>query len=199
MELHSIVLSSEGNCYSLINERYSEHLLKCLVKWYKKHLQHNMHLANEAVYKTIRYYTDHPKTYNPLQGSLARFLELCTDKMMQQIFQRENHRIHITGIDHILSKYFESEKDLAFAKLVLRNESDLSQYVSIIDTSSMRIGQLQSEIHREKERIQKKLITIPELSRIRKKLQENSQTRQPAQNAVLVYINGPELNFSAFN
>jgi hypothetical protein len=63
----------------------------------------------------------------------------------------------------------------------------------------MRISQQQVEIQRQKDRIQKKLVTIPELSRLHKKLQENSSSGQPTQNAVLVYINELELNFSAFN
>jgi hypothetical protein len=170
LQLHYSLLECNKNILPKLSEQYSDHLLKCLNRWYKRHLTHDTSLACEAVYNTIQFYAEHPRLYNPEHGSLPRYLEISVDRMMQQIFERENYHIQISGIDHILAKYFDNELDIQFAKLMLKNENDTAVFVGLLNIGNCRIAQQLSEVQRKKDRVKKILDIMPDQPSVRKKL-----------------------------
>ena len=140
-------------------DQYSEHLLGCLNQWYGNALFEDPSLAYEAVYETLRTYSEHPRKFNPEQGCLIRFLELSTDKAMQNIFEREKYNVQIKLIDHHLARYFDNECDMQLAKLILKNKTDVPAFVVLLDIGSYRIAEQLAEITRHTDRIKKILAT----------------------------------------
>lgn len=197
LQLHCYILSSGTNSLSMLIDSYSDHLMKYLTRWYKKHLQNNLDLVAEAVFTAIESYHEHPKTYNPEHGSLKRFLEISADKSLQMIFERENYEIHITGADHVLARYFDCEKDIQLAKLIMKNDNDMARYVNILGIGHMRISQQQSEIQRYKGRIKKTLDTIYELNNFGKKLLNHQPVAQ-ANTGVIIYLADSTTNAAAY-
>lgn len=169
LQLHFSLLECSKSILPKLSEQYSDHLLKSLNRWYKRHLANDASLACEAVYNTLQFYAEHPRQYNPEQGSLLRYLEISVDRMMQQIFERENYQIQINSIDHLLAKYFDNELDLQFAKIMLKNENETAAFVGLLNIGSYRIAQQFSEIQRQKDRLKKVLDVIPSQPSVRKK------------------------------
>jgi hypothetical protein len=169
LQLHYSLLECNKNILPKLSEKYSDHLLKCLNRWYKRHLTHDASLACEAVYNTLQFYSEHPRLFNPEHGSLLRYLEISVDRMMQQIFERENYHIQINAIDHILAKYFDNELDIQCAKLMLRNENETAAFVGLLNIGDYRIAQQLSEVQRQKDRVKKILDVMPSQPSVRKK------------------------------
>ena len=157
LQLHFTILECKKNSLSLLTNQYSEHLLGCLNQWYGNALFDDPSLAYEAVYESLRIYSEHPRKFNPEQGCLVRFLELITDKTMQSIFERENYNIQTKNIDRHLARYFDNERDVQLAKIILNNKSDVPAFVYLLDIGSYRIAQQLAEIRRHTERIMKTL------------------------------------------
>jgi hypothetical protein len=112
-------------------------------------------LAYEAVYESLRLYSEHPRKFNPEQGCLVRFLELTADRTMQNIFEREKINVQIKSVDHHLARYFDNERDVQTAKLILNNKAEVPAFVLLLDIGSYRIDDQLSEITRHIDRIKK--------------------------------------------
>lgn len=169
--LHFAVLESGNESLANLTNVYSEHLLTCLSNWYGTALYDDPSLAYEAVYQSLRHYSEHPRKFNPEHGCLVRFLELNADRVMQEIFEREKYSIVSKSIDHYLARYFDNERDIQLAKFVLSKETDVPAYVKLLDIGSYRIAEQLSEIKRHTVRIQKVLdahLNVPAKSRKQK-------------------------------
>ena len=153
--LHFAVLESGNSSLTNLTKIYSEHLLTCLSKWYGTALYDDPSLAYEAVYQSLRHYTEHPRKYNPEHGGLVRFLELNADRTMQEIFEREKYSVRPDSIDHQLARLFDNERDIQLAKLILKKENDVPAIVDLLDIGSYRIAEQLAEIQRHTQRIQK--------------------------------------------
>lgn len=152
--LHFAVLESGNNSFNELTTVYSEHLLSCLNTWYGSALYDDPSLAYEAVYQSLRHYSEHPRKYNPEQGCLVRFLELNADKAMQDIFEREKYPL-THSLERYLARYFDNERDFLMAKLIMKKENLVPALVELLDIGSYRIAQQLSEINRHTQRIQK--------------------------------------------
>jgi hypothetical protein len=161
LQLHFSILEARINSFKNLTDQYSEHLFGCLNNWYKNSIYHDVSLAHEAVFESLKLYFEHPKTYNPEQGCLKKFLEICVDRTIQKIFEREKFQVHVNSIDHILARHLDNEQDVQLAKLILKNQSDTSAFVRLLDIGSYRIGQQLVEIRRHTDRIKKVLNILP--------------------------------------
>lgn len=157
LQLHFAILERKKNALSVLTSQYSEHLLECIHHWYGTALYDDPSLAYEAVYESLRYYTEHPRNYNPQYGCLVRFLELHADRSMQTIFGREKINVHIKSVDHHLARLFDNELDVQLAKMVMKQTADFSAYVILLDIGSYRIAEQVAEISRHTDRIRKTL------------------------------------------
>ena len=157
LQMHFTILECNKNSLSLLTSKYSEHLLTCLNNWYGNSLYDDPTLAYEAVYESLRSYCEHPRKFNPEHGRLVRFLELNADRVMQKIFERENYSVQIKSPDHYLARYFDNERDIELAKLILQNETDIPAFVLLLDIGSYRIAEQLAEITRHTCRIKKTL------------------------------------------
>lgn len=157
LQLHFTILECNKNSLSLLTSQYSEHLLTCLNNWYGNVLYDDPTLAYEAVYESLRYYIEHPRNFNPEHGCLVRFLELNADRIMQKIFEREKYSVQTMSIDHYLARFFDNERDVQLAKLILQNKTEVPALVLLLDIGSYRIGEQLSEITRHIGRIKKTL------------------------------------------
>ena len=153
--LHFAVLESGNSTLTNLTNTYSEHLLTCISKWYGTALYDDPSLAYEAVYKSLRNYSEHPRNFNPEHGCLVRFLELNADRTMQEIFERENFSVLPSSIDHHLARFFDNERDIQLAKLVLKKGVDVPAFVELLDIGSYRIAEQLAEIKRQSLRVQK--------------------------------------------
>lgn len=161
LQLHFSILETRNNSFSKLIELYKEHLFGCLNRWYGKSIYNDVSLAHEAVYESLKLYFEHPRQYNPEHGCLQKFLEICVDKTIQNIFAREKYRIRTNSIDHILARYLDNDQDLQLAKLILKNEKNMAVYVALLDIGSYRINEQFFEIKRHTDRIKKTLGMIP--------------------------------------
>jgi hypothetical protein len=157
LQLHFTILERKKNSLSLLTNQYSEHLLECINQWYGSALYDDPSLAYEAVYESLRFYTEHPRNFNPEHGCLVRFLELQADRSMQNIFGREKMNVQIKSADHHLARYFDNELDIQLAKLIMKKETSFSAFVILLDIGSYRIAEQVAEISRHTERIKKTL------------------------------------------
>lgn len=157
LQLHFTILERKKNSLSLLTNQYSEHLLECINQWYGSALYDDPSLAYEAVYESLRFYTEHPRNFNPEHGCLVRFLELHADRSMQNIFGREKINIQIKSVDHHLARYFDNELDIQLAKLIMKKETSFSAFVILLDIGSYRIAAQVAEISRHTKRIKKTL------------------------------------------
>lgn len=155
--MHFAVLESGNDSLPNLTNTYSEHLLSCLSKWYGTALYDDPSLAYEAVYQSLRHYSEHPRKFNPEHGCLLRFLELNTDRTMQEIFEREKYAVRPESIDHHLARLFDNDRDIQLAKLILNKMNDFPAVVDLLDIGSYRIGHQLSEIKRHTQRVQKVL------------------------------------------
>lgn len=169
LQLHSYVLSSGTESLSKLIEQYSSSLMTYLTRCYKKHLTNKIHFASEAVYNALEWYSEHPKQFNAARGSLKRFLEIKADKNLQQIFERENCRIHISGTEHLLSQHLDNDADISIAKMIIRNEMDTMAIVSLLDLGSWRFSQLLPEANRQVMRVKTILNSFSNLSQQKKR------------------------------
>jgi hypothetical protein len=85
----------------------------------------------------------------------VRFLELTADRTMQNIFEREKINVQIKSVDHHLAMYFDNERDVQTAKLIINNKAEVPAFVLLLDIGSYRIGDQLSEITRHIDRIKK--------------------------------------------
>jgi hypothetical protein len=161
LRLHFALLESSKNALAQLTDLYSEHLLSCLNKWYGNSLYDDPSLAYEAVYESLRHYTEHPRKYNPEHSCLVRFLELNADRIMQEIFERENYSVNSDSLDHYLARYFDNELDFQLAKIILNNKADIPAFVYLLDIGSYRIAEQLSEIKRHTDRINNILASSP--------------------------------------
>ena len=157
LQLHFTILERKKNSLSLLTNQYSEHLLECINQWYGTALYDDPSLAYEAVYESLRFYSEHPRNFNPEHGCLVRFLELQADRSMQNIFGREKITVQIKSVDHHLARYFDNELDIQLAKLIIKKETNFSDFVILLDIGSYRIAEQVAEISRHTERIKKML------------------------------------------
>ena len=153
IQLHYSVVSYGNQFFSELTKFFSEHLLSCLNNWYGHAVFSDPSIAYQAVYETLKNYCNHPRMYNPEHGSLARFLELGADRNIQRIFEKEKHPVRINSRERILAKYFDNERDVELAKLLLKNKKDVCAYISILNTGGYRIGHLLYELNRHRDRI----------------------------------------------
>jgi hypothetical protein len=175
LQLHFTILENKKNSLSFLTNQYSEHLLTCINKWYGNAFYDDPTLAYEAVYESLRFYTEHPRIYNPEHGCLVRFLELHADRTMQNIFEREKLNVPIKSIDHLLARYFDNELDIQLAKLIMKREFDFAAYVFLLDIGSYRIAEQIAEILRHTERVKKTLkANGRNISSIRRRVKHNS-------------------------
>jgi hypothetical protein len=175
LQLHFTVLERKKDSLSLLTNQYSEHLLDCINRWYGNALSHDPTLACEAVYESLRFYTEHPRIFNPQHGCLVRFLELLADRTMQSIFEREKINVQIKSIDHHLARYFDNELDIQLAKLIMKKETDYSAFVRLLDIGNYRIAGQVAEISRHRERIKKTLeANHSNIFSIRRRVKNNS-------------------------
>ena len=175
LQLHFTILESRKNSLSLLTHQYSEHLLGCLNAWYGNALYDDPSLAYEAVYESLRIYSEHPRKFNPEHGCLVRFLELTADRTMQDIFEREKSNVRITSIDHQLARYFDNERDIQIAKLIINNKAEVPAFVLLLDIGSYRIGDQLAEITRHIERIKKILdANRTKMFSVRRRVKHNS-------------------------
>jgi hypothetical protein len=175
LQLHFTILESKKNSLSLLTNQYSEHLLGCISRWYGNALYDDPTLAYEAVYESLRFYSEHPRNFNPEHGCLVRFLELQADRAMQNIFERENFNVQIKSIDHHLARYFDNELDIQLAKLTMKKEFSFAAFVLLLDIGSYRIAEQVAEISRHTERIRKTLeANGRSISSIRRRVKHNS-------------------------
>jgi len=161
LQLHYSILENKENFLPALKEFYQEHLVACLHQWYGPAIVHDASLVHEAVYETFRYYMEHPRTFNPAQGSLKGFLEIAADKIMQSILERENQPVQQVPVQHVLARYFDNELDLALASLVINKVDNLQEYISLLNIGSYRMAQQLVEVRRQTERIRKTLIGVP--------------------------------------
>lgn len=176
--LHFAVLESGNDSLANLTNVYSEHLLTCLSSWYGTALYDDPSLAYEAVYQSLRYYSEHPRKYNPEQGCLVRFLELNTDRTMQEIFEREKYSVRPDSIDRHLARFFDNERDVQLAKLILNKVNDVPAFIVLLDLGSYRIAEQLSEIKRHTLRIRKIIeanINIVPAEPKRRKVQANGK------------------------
>lgn len=157
LQLHFSIIEKKGGSFAKLNDRYSEHLLSCLNRWYDVYISPEVSLAHEAVYECLKFYFRHPRMFNPEHGCLQKFLEIGVDRIMQNIFNREKYSFPNNDINHILSLHFDNEQDMYLAKLIIQNENDIASFVHLLDIGSYRIGQQLSEIERQRNRIKKRL------------------------------------------
>jgi hypothetical protein len=155
--LHYSLVEKGSSVFPRLFETHSAHLLSCLLRWYRQYLHADPTLAQEAVYQAIKQYAEHPRTFNPEQGSLEKFLEIAADRCMQQIFEREKYQLKTSSIKHVLAKHFDNERDILLARLLLKNEANMSSYICLLDIGSYPFLQQQREIKRETMRIKKVL------------------------------------------
>lgn len=155
LQLHFTILESKKNSLSLLTNQYSDHLLGCLNQWYGNALYDDPSLAYEAVYEALRIYIEHPRKFNPEHGCLVRFLELTADRTMQNIFEREKLNVPIKSVDHHLARYFDNERDVQIAKLIINNKAEVPAFVLLLDIGSFRIAEQLAEITRHIGRIKK--------------------------------------------
>lgn len=153
VQLHYSVVSHGNQIFSELTNYFSEHLLSCLNLWYGRIIASDPSIAYQAVYETLKNYCNHPRHYNPEHGSLSRYLELSVDRNIQQIFAKEQHPVHITSRERVLAKYFDNERDVEFAKLLMKNKKDLCCFISLLNAGGYRIGHLLYELNRHRERI----------------------------------------------
>jgi hypothetical protein len=177
LQLHFTILERKKNSLSLLTDQYSEHLLECINQWYGAALYDDPSLAYEAVYDSLRFYTEHPRNFNPEYGCLVRFLELHADRSMQNIFSRENINVQIKSADHHLARYFDNELDIQLAKLIMKKDTDFSAFVLLLDIGSYRIAEQVAEISRHTLRIKKTLgPNSKNIFSVRRRVQHNSPT-----------------------
>jgi hypothetical protein len=175
LQLHFTILESKKNSLSLLTNEYSEHLLECIQRWYGNALYNDPTLAYEAVYESLRFYTEHPRNFNPEHGCLVRFLELHADRVMQNIFEREKFNVQIKSIDHHLARYFDNERDIQLAKLAMKKDGNFAALVLLLDIGSYRIAEQVAEISRQTDRIMKTLeANGGNMSSIRRRVKHNS-------------------------
>jgi hypothetical protein len=153
--LHYSLVENGSSVFPRLFETYSAHLLSCLLRWYKHHLHADPTLAQEAVYQSIKQYAEHPRNFNPEHGSLEKFLEIAADRCMQEIFEREKYQLKTSSVKHLLAKYFDNERDILLAKLLLKNEAGIYSYISLLDIGSYPFLHQQREIKRETMRVKK--------------------------------------------
>jgi hypothetical protein len=157
LRLHYSLMEHGNSVFPRLFETFSAHLLSCLLRWYKHQLHADPTLAQEAVYQSIKQYAEHPRTFNPEHGSLEKFLEIAADRCMQIIFEREKWPTKISSVKHLLAKYFDNERDILLAKMLLKNESNIFSYISLLDIGSYPFQHQQTEIKRETTRVKKAL------------------------------------------
>jgi hypothetical protein len=157
LHLHYSLVEHGSSVFPRLFETYSPHLLSCLLRWYKHYLHADPTLAQEAVYQSIKQYAEHPRTFNPEHGSLEKFLEIAADRCMQAIFEREKYQLKNSSVKHLLAKYFDNERDILLAKMLLKNEVSIFFYISLLDIGSYPFQHQQTEIKRETMRIKKSL------------------------------------------
>ncbi len=185
LHLHRLIIQRpDTDTLNLLIKTFSEHLLKYLQRCYRKHVSNSQDI-NEAVYHALEWYHEHPMMYVAEHGSMKKFLELRADRNLQEILRRRQNPIHIGGVSHVLACYVDNERDYRVAKLLLKNEHDLSSYISFIDTSVLRFNQIKSDVHRLKKRVEQIIARIPNLKPSRKN-----------DNALLVAFNEPVNPFS---
>ena len=183
LHLHNQVIQRPGtDTLNLLIKTFSEHLLKYLYRCYKKHLN-DCQIINEAVYHALEWYHEHPMMYVAEHGSLKKFLELRADRNLQEMLRERQQSIHISGVAHVLACYVDNERDYQVAKLLLKNDHDLSSYILFIDTSVLRFNQIKSDVQRLKQRVQNIISQIPNLKPSRR-----------SDNALLVAFNEPVYN-----
>ena len=169
LRMHNSVLENGTRVFPEVFAAYSTHLYSSLLKWYKSHVMPDPSLAHEAVYEALKYYSEHPRAYNPENGSLKKFLEIGADRAMQKIFEREGHPLKLSSTAHVLAKHFDNERDMIIAKMILKNDDDMPAFISLLDLGSCRIKQQQTEIRRHTDRIRKVLEKNNLLARFAKK------------------------------
>jgi hypothetical protein len=157
LRLHFSVMERGQLAFQDLFDAYSAHLLSCLFRWYKSSLYADATLAHEAVYAALKYYCDHPRSFNPEHGTLQKFLEIAADKHMQRILEREKHQLLLNSADRVLNRYFDNDLDIQLAKMILKNEQDFAAYISLLGIGSYRIAHQQTEIKRLTERVRKTL------------------------------------------
>ena len=157
LHLHYSLMENGGRVLPQLFETFGPHLLSCLLRWYKHYLHADPTLAQEAVYQSLKQYAEHPRTFNPEQGSLEKFLEIAADRYMQAIFEREKCQLRSSSVKHLLAKYFDNERDISLAKMLLKNEASIFSYISLLDIGSYPFMHQQTEIRRETMRIRKAL------------------------------------------
>lgn len=157
---HYAMMENGNDGFQKLFETYNAHLLSCLFRWYKKELYADSTLANEAVYTALTYYCSHPRAFDPRQGSLKKFLEILASKYMQMILDRENHPVSKPELKHVLTRFFDNNLDINLAKLMIREEKELSNYISLLDIGNCRIDQQLAEIKRHCDRVGKTLDII---------------------------------------
>lgn len=153
LKLHFAILERQPVSFEELSNTYSDHLFSCLNRWYGQWLFHDVTLAHEAVYETLRLYYDHPRKFNPEQGSLKGYLEVCADRSMQHIFNREAIDFKVGSIRHVLVRHFDNERDLELARLLMKGKADIPLFVNLLGIGSYRIDQQLSEIARHIKRI----------------------------------------------
>jgi hypothetical protein len=177
LQLHFTILERKKNALSIVTNQYSEHLLECIHQWYGTALYDDPSLAYEAVYESLRYYTEHPRNYNPQHGCLVRFLELHADRCMQTIFGREKINIQIKSVDRHLARFFDNELDVQLAKMIIKKNADFSDYVILLDIGSYRIAEQVAEISRHTDRIRKTLgANFNNTFSVRRRVKHNAPT-----------------------
>ena len=145
LRMHNSVLENGTRVFPEVFAAYSTHLYSSLLKWYKSHVMPDPSLAHEAVYEALKYYSEHPRAYNPENGSLKKFLEIGADRAMQKIFEREGHPLKLSSTAHVLANHFDN------------------------DLGMCRIKPQQTEIRRHTDRIRKVLENNNLLARFAKK------------------------------
>ena len=173
LQLHYSVLEKGSGVFPRIFEIYNPQLLSCVFRWYKHFLHDDPTLAQEAVYRAVKHYSEHPRTFNPVHGSLQRFLEIATDRCMQSIFEREKYPVKASSVKHVLAKYFDNDRDILLAKMLLKNEMNTFSFISLLDIGSYPFRHQQTEIARETMRVRRMLeqfnllhLTLPEKKNI---------------------------------
>jgi hypothetical protein len=175
LKLHFAILERRPISFEELSNTYSDHLFSCLNRWYGQSLLHDVTLAHEAVYETFRHYYDRPRKFNTEQGSLKVYLEICADRTMQHIFQREGIEFKVSSIRHVLARHFDNERDMEFARLLLKGKGEIPVFVNLLGIGSYRIDQQLLEVARHIKRVS----SVLEMNKLSaKRRRQKSKTKQ---------------------
>jgi len=140
IEIHSLILTGDALALSRLFDLYGSYLIKVIKRRYPKCAKSDSALILEAVNEGLFGYFRNPKTFNPSLSSLKRFLEVASERDLQNLLTK--HAKHVKGRIEV-SEDVELEENF-WNRVKKSNGSTDGQ---LIDEESLRLVNSELEKH----------------------------------------------------